>query len=166
MRATQPKRQRSPQSQRGTTLVELVIAVGILVLAVGTVGRTVFSVLSIDRTWRDDVVATRVTRQAMTWLSRDAINASSTSLADGAPAATTLTLTWADTTAAPHSASYQVSAGVLTRTLDGGNTITLARGVSAVAFSRSGKKVTASLTVLAANGQVKSTTVQAVYRGI
>ena len=60
------------------------MAVGILTLAMGLVGRGVFQVLSIQRFWRDDVVATRELRHAGSWFAGDALNAEAIDLADGA----------------------------------------------------------------------------------
>lgn len=82
---------------RGFTLVDSLIAVGIMTMMLGLVGGGIFQSLSIEKFWLDDVVATREVRHAESWFSGDALNAeevcvSGAELAPGATSASNLTL--------------------------------------------------------------------------
>jgi len=59
----------------GTTLMEVLVAVGLISAATGIVGSGLFRVTSIQRFWRDDVIATKDLRHAGSWFAGDAINA-------------------------------------------------------------------------------------------
>ena len=126
------------------------MAVGILTLAMGLVGRGVFQVLSIQRFWRDDVVATRELRHAGSWFAGDALNAEAIDLADGA-SASAVTLNWRDRNGVARVATYSISGSTLVRGT--GDAITsLARRVLIGDFSRSGRVLTFTLEVQADRG--------------
>jgi hypothetical protein len=59
----------------GVTLVETLVALGIMGIALGLLGSGIFQSLSIEKFWLDDVVATREARHAGSWLSGDVMNA-------------------------------------------------------------------------------------------
>lgn len=82
---------------RGFTLVETLIAVGIMTMMLGLVGGGIFQSLSIEKFWLDDVVATRELRHAESWFAGDALNAEEVcapggELAPGATSSGTITL--------------------------------------------------------------------------
>ncbi|MBI2916721.1 MAG: type II secretion system protein [Chloroflexi bacterium] len=147
----------------GFTLVEVLVAVGIITLALGLVGTSVFQALSVERYWREDVVATRQLRHAGSWFAGDALNASSTGLVDGAPAVSAVTLTWTDRLGVPHIASYSILEGDLVRNFDGSQTV-VARRVESVGFSLSGRVLTLELTVPAEQGGTDTTTLTTYLR--
>jgi len=84
---------------RGFTMVEALIAVGIMTMMLGLVGGGIFQALSIEKFWLDDVVATREVRHAESWFAGDAMNAeevcaAGAELAPGATSSGSLTLVW------------------------------------------------------------------------
>ena len=84
---------------RGFTLVESLMAVGIMTMMLGLVGGGIFQSLSIEKFWLDDVVATREVRHAESWYAGDAMNAeevcaSGAELAPGATSSGTVMLVW------------------------------------------------------------------------
>ena len=46
------------EDSRGFTLVEVLVAVGLLIIVAGLVSSSTFQILSVQRTWQDDVLAT------------------------------------------------------------------------------------------------------------
>lgn len=85
------------RQSRGFTMVEALIAVGIMTMMLGFVGGGIFQSLSIEKFWLDDVVATREVRHAESWFAGDALNAeeicaAGAELAPGATSNSTLIL--------------------------------------------------------------------------
>ena len=150
------------RSSAGFTLMEVIVAVGILSLVITAFGSGVLQVVSVQQFWRDDVVATRELRRAGTWFAGDALNAVTTSLADGAAPSSTVTLNWTSGGSAVTSA-YAISGGNLVRTF-GGQQLAVARDVSSVAFSLSGKLLTFTLTVNAGETKTDGRTLQTYLR--
>ena len=154
----------------GFTLVELVIAVGLLSLATGLIGAGLFQVHSIQQFWRDDAVATRNLRHAGSWVAGDALRAqnvlaapppSETVLpcAPGAPSST-VTLITSDVDGAnvvTHVITSAVSGDELTTTYDGATT-TIARDVvsGSVGFSLCDNVLTFDLAVNSDRGNTES----------
>lgn len=150
----------------GFTLVEAVIAVGILTLGLGLVGSTVFQSLAIERFWRDDVIAVKDLRHAGSRFAGDALYTETTDLVDGAAAVGTVSLTWTDAGAVTHTAAYSVSGdNRLVRDLDGAQS-TLARGVVQAAFSLSGKVLSFNLEIEADRGTTKTSNLQTYLRAL
>ncbi|MFN3973825.1 MAG: type II secretion system protein J [Dehalococcoidia bacterium] len=147
----------------GSTLVEVVVAVGITTLAVGMVGKGIFQVFSLERSWRERITATREVRQAFTWFARDALNTSSLTLQDGAPPAQAVTLSWTDRNGALHSVTYSLSGGLLVREESGVQGV-LARNVTAGGFSLSGGVLTFQLEVQTPRGIAKEGALQTYLR--
>lgn len=87
---------------RGFTLVESLVAVGIMTMMLGLVGGGIFQSLSMEKFWLDDVVATREVRHAESWFAGDAMNAeevctsAGVELAPGATSIGTVMLVWYD----------------------------------------------------------------------
>jgi len=144
-------RQPSRAGSAGFTLVEVLVAVGLITLALGSVGSGIFQALSVERYWRQDVVATKELRHAQSWFAGDAINTATTSLVEDDPPASSVTLGWTDPDGVTHSATYAVYGSSLTRTFDGSQ-ITMASHVTSASFSLSDRVLTFQLTVGAEQG--------------
>lgn len=147
----------------GSTLFEVIVGVGILTAMGGFIGGGLYQVLNSNRTWSGNVLATKDMRNAQSWFVSDAMNAGSVSLADGAPATTTVALGWADSGGTLHTSTYSRIGTNLVRNFDGVNT-NVARRVVSSTFSRSGKTVTFLINVTAAEGQYESSTVNTYLR--
>ena len=154
------------KADAGFTLVESLVALGILTMTLGVIGGGILQTLSIEKFWLDDVTATREARHSGSWLSGDVLNAeevcrpgASAELAANATS-TDVTLVWydvADPDTLPgllcqnivnpglytlHAATYSKTGDNLLRTVltDGVQVaqLTLSQKVSGVTFSRSG----------------------------
>ncbi|MBI4339817.1 MAG: prepilin-type N-terminal cleavage/methylation domain-containing protein [Chloroflexi bacterium] len=152
------------KSSRGVTLVEMLLAVAILGITTSIMGSAIFQALSTERYWFKDISVTKDLRHAGSWFARDVINTQTATVADGAPAEASVTLSWTDTDGAPHTVSYGVVAGELKRTYDG-QAITVARDVSSAGFSRTGKTLRFALAVNASRGATETKTLDA-YGGM
>ena len=131
----------------------------------GIFGSSVFQTLSVQRYWREDVVATKHLRNAGTWFSGDAFNAKTTSLTDGAAPASSVTLTWTDPSnqAITHTTIYSLVSDELIRNFDG-EEIAVAREVVSASFSLSSKVLTLDLGVQAARGKTESSSLRTFLR--
>ena len=143
------------RASAGFTIVELLVAVGILTMSVGLVGSGMFQALSVERSWSDNVLATKGLRHAGSWFSSDAFNARTTDLFDGAPPSGEVSLSWSDAESSSHTVRYQVSGDNLVRTFDGVETV-VARQVTSAAFSLAGQVLTLDLEVEAAQGSTET----------
>ncbi len=114
---------RSLASSSGFTLVELIVALGILSAILGMVGDGFFQVLSIQKFWKDGTVATKDLRHAASWFAGDALNATDVLDAGGVnrltcqpnPAINQVTLTWTDAVGTTQSATYNPSGTTIVR---------------------------------------------------
>ncbi len=163
MSATHAKSEGMVNGTRGATLVEVLVAVGILVMALGTVSPTIFRVLSLEHGWREEVGATRALRHADSWFSRDALNAEATDLTDGNPPATSVTLTRADAAGTPTSVVYTLSTDRLLRVANG-NTTLLASEVVSAGFSLSGQVLSLTVEVQSRPGLTETASLQTYLR--
>jgi len=150
----------------GFTLVELIVALGLLTLATGMIGTALFQVHSIQRFWRDGAVATMQLRHAGSWLAGDALKAENV-LNGPPPAGTTLpcnpsspadsvTLILSDGSG-PHVVTYLITGTALTRDYDG-ESIIVARDIvsESVGFSLCNNELTFGLEVDADWGNTES----------
>lgn len=134
----------------GFTLVETLVALGILVIVTAGFGSAFFQAFAVQRFWRDDMMSTKEWSHAQSYFAGDVMNAQTTNLVDGAPSVTSVTLDWT-ANGVPHTATYSLSGTTLSRAFDG-QSIEIARQVVAVGFSLSGRTVTFDLTVKAGKG--------------
>ncbi len=149
---------------QGFTIVEVVVATGLLSVTLGLIGTTVFQSLSIERFWRDGVIATKDLRHATSQFSRDALVAQTTNLVNGNPPQPGVTLNWTDSNSVAHTATYSVDVnGNLVRNYDGAQLV-LARGVVATAFSLNGNVLDFDLWVQGDLGTTKSISLQTYLR--
>jgi len=131
-------------SQKGITLVEVLLATALTAVVVGGLSTAIFATVSATGRGSDETSALRDLQNAAHWISRDAQMASTTNLMEGGEAIDALTLEWTDCQASSHSCSYTLSGSELQRNYDG-NVSTVARYVSTVEFSISGGVLTYSL---------------------
>ncbi len=110
----------------GLTLIEVVVALGVISMVVGMAGSGIFQVLSFERSWQDGVTATVDLRRAGSRFAGDALNSEdaldSLGTRVGCPPAvpaSSVDLSWTDTAGWPHTAAYNISAGSLVRVFDG-----------------------------------------------
>jgi prepilin-type N-terminal cleavage/methylation domain-containing protein len=153
------------RSSSGFTLVEVMVALGILTLIFTFFGSAVFQVLSTQRGWQDDVEAIRTLRHAGSLFAGDALNAETTSLTDPAAPVSSVTLNWNDSNNVAHTSTYSLSGDLLSRDYDGASRIA-AEGVTSAGFSLSGKLVTFDLVVNAARGATKSRSLRTYLRNM
>ena len=102
------------RSSSGFTLIEVMVALGILSLIVAIFGTAVFEVVSLQLTWQGDVTATHEMRRAGGWFAGDALNAQTTSLTADAAPASSVTLNWTSG-GEPQAVTYSLSGTELLR---------------------------------------------------
>ncbi len=148
------------RSSEGFTLIELLISIGILTAVTGMFAAGLFQVLSIQRFWTDDIQATRTVRHAGSWFAGDALNATDVLDAGGvdrltctpSPEVRQVTLTWTDSSGAPHTVVYSVAGDAMLREFDNnGAPLTMTTRVVAdsLSFTLCGNTLRATMGVLA-----------------
>ena len=153
----------------GFTLVETVVGVTLLTLVMSTVGPASFQALKTLQANSEDGLAVNELRKGLSWFAEDGRMANSTNMTDGAPATTTVTMSWTDrfnatsTSGVSHTVSYALSGDSLERNFDG-NTHTVARGVVSAVFSLASTTLTANLEVLGERNTTRILSVSAVMR--
>ena len=153
------------KSPSGYTLVEVMVAIGILIAILGLFSGALFQVLSIQWFWRDDVVATKGLRHAGSWFSGDALNAETVDLVSCTSPPSCVKLSWTDATTSTitHLATYSLSVDELVRDYDGIQTI-VARDVLSADFSLSSKMLTFDLSVKGPKGETATTSLRTFLR--
>ena len=160
---------------RGFTLVEIVVAIGIVSLVVGMFGAGIFQVLSTQRFWTDEVKATKDLRHAASWFAGDSLNAEDVFDASGVtrltcapnPNVDNVTLVWTDNSGTLHNANYRLSGAELVREYDSsGNLVAMARGVvtSSVNFSLCSSVLSLKMDVNADRGTTQSLDIRTLMR--
>lgn len=149
-------------------MVEVLVSVTILTIVTGIFGAGMFQLLSIQRFWTDDIIATREIRHAGSWFAGDALNATDVFDAGGVDRLTCtpspsegqqVTLTWTDVSGTPHNVVYSVSGDELLRDFDSnGIPLTLASGVvpNTISFTLCESTLRAKMDVLADRGGTES----------
>ena len=150
------------RNSSGFGLLEVAVSLSILSLGVVLIGTTVFQVLSIQRHWQDDRVATKDLRHTGSWFAGDALNAE-TVVIGGPPEDQTVTISWVDSSDVFHSSIYSLDGDTLTRN-DDGIVTPVAKGVVSAEFSLSGQVLTLDLTVNSGNGGTTPMTLKTYLR--
>lgn len=139
---------RRQNSQKGFTLLELVVGTAIIGLIVlGTVALITHEVKGTAAA-RTSVTVGDEIRDAARSLCKDGMMAETTNLVEGAPPADNLVLSWVERYECinvPHTSSYVLSGDELRRDYDGTVT-TVARHISEIKFSQTGDVLTVSIT--------------------
>ena len=156
-------------SQEGITLIGVLAFVSILSLvwtfalsSISTGGTALVQrpaprVIVVD----DGGLAFKYLNEAADLFVKDARSAVRTDLVDGAPPASSVTLSWTEEfleVAIPRTASYRLDGDVLVRTFDGHSRI-VARKLVSAAFSLSGNEIAATLVVESTPDTTKAFTV-------
>ena len=122
------------KAQQGITLVELIVALAITGVIITLLGTVIFQILKVSGYGNDQLIASHELEYASFWFNFDGQQAVS---ANGSNA---LTLTLSDNS----TLTYTLSGNELRRTA-GSSYITLARNITSVSFSVSGRVVTMSI---------------------
>ena len=146
----------------GFTLMETVVALGILSMGVVLIGVSSFQVLSVQRYWQQERVATKDLRHVGSLLAGDALNAHTVTFG-GTPANSSVVIGWTDATNTAHTVTYALSGTTLTRDLDG-SVNKVSEDVASVVFSESDQLLTMSLTVNADRGTTENISLQTYLR--
>ena len=123
------------KSERGFTLVELVIATAIIGLIVGVLGTAIYQILTVTEYGNDKMTAMHELQNAAHWVSLDGQQASTASGGDE------LTLTLPDES----SITYALVGTELNRTADGSQ-MTVARNITSATFAVQNHIITINLT--------------------
>ena len=144
--------------ESGFTMVELLVGVGILTVIMSTVGMSLSHALGTQQGVIDDGRAMIELRKGLSWFAEDIRKASTSDLADGAPAVSNATFMWTDEyndAGINHTSGYNLAGAELVRTYDGA-AHTVARNVVSASFSKSGSKITLQLEIDAGEGTTRS----------
>ena len=134
-------------NQKGMTLLELIAAMAIGAIIMMGIVALIFQEFKGTATANNSVTAAHEIGNAARWISQDGMMAQSTDLVEGAELSDNLTLTWAerqDFVDIPHSSCYSLSGTQLQRDYDGVVT-TVARDISKIEFSQTGRVLTVSI---------------------
>ncbi|MBI4282802.1 MAG: hypothetical protein HY672_04900 [Chloroflexi bacterium] len=154
-------------SEKGYTLTEVIVAVGIMVAIMSTVGTATFQAVATQDKIVSDGLAINELRKSLSWFSTDMKMAQTTDLTDGGSAAT-ITISWTDQyqgNGVLHTATYTQVEDRLVRTYDGVSH-TVGRGVSSVLFTRSGNTIVTQIEVQVSPGVTRTLGVRAVTRSV
>ena len=136
--------------QSGFTLVELLVALGVMSALGSVLVTTLYQMSNFTSRSNAQVSVSADLRNTFHWLAQDVKMANTTSLVAEFPTVyTSLSLNWTDNyqdASAAHSAAYSLVGTDLRRTEDGVNTHTVARNVTSIEFSIVGRRVTVTLT--------------------
>lgn len=158
----------------GFTLVEALVALGILSVAVGLIGSGLFQVLSFQKPWQDQVVATKELRHAGSWFAGDALNTEEVFDAGGStrltcdpdPLVEKVTLQWIGKDGVTtHNATYSLTGQDLIRNYDGNPNIVASPVVlGTLSFSLCGNLLSLKMDVEADRGTTDGIVLQTYTR--
>ncbi|MFC1872659.1 PilW family protein [Chloroflexota bacterium] len=133
--------------EKGTTLLELMAGMAILVLIMGGVVALIYQEWSGTATAKDSVTVSHEIGNAARLISHDGMMATNTNLVQGEQPVDQLNLSWLeqhDYLEIPHAANYWLEEDQILRNYDGAIT-TVARNISKIEFSRMGLVLTVSI---------------------
>ena len=142
-------------SQKGFTLIEILVAMAIGGMVITGVVLSIFQVSWGNIRTNDQVVALTDINWATLWLKKDLQLAQGTTLTDGDPVPeSSVTLDWTDFTdwateeTRDHSSTYSLSGTDLVRTYDGTPRV-IGRYITSLEFTRTDKAITVVITATA-----------------
>jgi prepilin-type N-terminal cleavage/methylation domain-containing protein len=130
--------------QRGMTLIELLLALGISGVIIGGLAASIYTIMSVTGRGNAEITLLRDIQSVSHWISNDARMAREATLTGGNPASGVI-LVWDDIEGNPHSTSYTFSGKELNRSYDGISS-TIAWNVSSAEFSLNDGVLTYTLT--------------------
>ena len=139
------------RGQQGFTILEFMVAMGVSGLILPVVMGTIFLMTTRPARINAALVVQQDIDGASSWFNRDLSQALTTDVVDGAAPVNQMRVDWSDQTAwavlgsEAHFVRYTLSGTNLLRNYDG-TTITAARRVADIKFSRSGKFITVAIT--------------------
>ena len=153
-------------------MIEVLVSLGLLSMVVGLAGSGIFQVLSFERYWQDDMTATVDMRRAGSRFAGDALNAEDAKDSLGARVgcppdvpASSVILSWTDTSGGPHAAAYSISGGSLVRVFDGQQNGMARRVVAnSLQVSLCQRLLTLNLQVEGARGSIETIQLQTYMR--
>ena len=140
------------KKQRGFTLVEILVAMGITALVTGVLGTAIFQIFDRSASGQDTLRALSDIQNAGQWIYLDGEKAATSDLINNAAPVDTMTFSWT-TEGTPHTAIYALTGPALVRNHNGVET-TVARYLSGVEFSISDDLISIKLTSAPGNGGV------------
>ena len=157
------KLNRFRSESRGFTLVESLVAIGILTIVMSS---GLYRAMGTQRGVVDDGLAINELRKGLGWIGEDVKMASSTNVIDGGSTLPTLVLSWTDEfggASQTHTITYSLNGDWLVRDYDG-SSHTVARRVNSAEFFRNGQVVTAQFGVDAGAGTIRTLSVETLMR--
>ncbi len=151
---------------RGFTLVESLVAIGIMTIVMSIMGSALYRALGTQQGVVDDGLAINELRKGLGWLGEDVKMANSTNVVDGGSSLPTLVMTWTDEfggASQAHTITYSLNGDRLVRDYDG-SPYTVARRVDSAEFFRTGRVVTAEFGVDAGAGTTRTLSVTTLMR--
>lgn len=136
-----------PDRQKGTTLLELLVALAITGMIMSGITALIFQEYRGTSIAKTSVTVAHEIRRASQWISQDTMMAESTDLVEGTESTDNVTLNWierSDFADLPHSCRYYLLDDQLQRNYDGTIT-TVAQNISMVNFSQTGRLMTVSI---------------------
>jgi prepilin-type N-terminal cleavage/methylation domain-containing protein len=130
--------------QRGMTLVELLLALGISGVIIGGLAASIYTIMSVTGRGNAEITLLRDIQSASHWISNDARMARGATLTGGIPA-NGIILVWDDFEGNSHSCNYSYSGKELIRSYEGTSS-TIAWNVSSVEFSVTDDVLTYTIT--------------------
>ncbi|UCD08324.1 MAG: type II secretion system protein [Dehalococcoidales bacterium] len=119
--------------QRGMTLIEILITLGITGVIVGGLTASIYTIMSVTGRGNAEITVLRDVQSASHWIGNDARMAKDVTLIGGVPA-DGIVLDWIDSEGNPHSCNYTFAGRDLIRSYNGTSS-TIAWNVSSVEFS-------------------------------
>ena len=130
--------------QRGMTLIEILMALGISGVIIGGLAASIYAITSVTGRGNAEITLLRDIQSASHWISNDVRMARDVTLTGGVPA-NGIILGWDDSQENPHSCTITRTGKELIRNLDGVSS-TIAWNVSSVEFSMNDDVLTYALT--------------------
>ena len=121
------------RKQRGMTLIEILISLGITGVVVGGLAAAIYTIMSVTGRGNAEISLLRDIQSASYWINNDAQTARDITLTGGVPA-NGMILDWDDSDGIPHSCNYTFSGRELIRSFNGISS-TIAWNVSSIEFS-------------------------------